>query len=254
LGYTGRELDPETGMYYYRARYYDPEIGRFLGEDPLGFEAGVNFYTYVSNNPINFNDPMGMEPPQNIPPDVDVLKNINTASDMNSLKFFWNVRQHGEWDYKNQIKKYGPDARKLYENFGNYHYGLAGAANGWEAWNLLRTAGFVQIVSGTSKAEFGSPADKTVMGPYGDDPKDQYWIYQGIKDYYSGYWGNKADHSQSNILNFPLDLMYNNTLNSTYKALRNLFSKSSSSSNASGGFVIYPNKPNTNMMQSVYSK
>lgn len=60
LGYTGRELDSETGLYYYRARYYDPEIGRFLNEDPLGFEAGINFYAYCSNNPINFNDPDGM--------------------------------------------------------------------------------------------------------------------------------------------------------------------------------------------------
>ncbi len=46
-------------MYYYRARYYDPEIGRFISEDPLGFAAGVNFYTYVGNNPINRNDPSG---------------------------------------------------------------------------------------------------------------------------------------------------------------------------------------------------
>jgi RHS repeat-associated protein len=61
LLFTGRELDRSTGLYYYRARYYDPEIGRFLSEDPLGFEAGVNFYAYVGNNPVNANDPMGLE-------------------------------------------------------------------------------------------------------------------------------------------------------------------------------------------------
>ena len=60
LKYTGREEDADTGIYYYRARYYDPSIGRFISEDPLGFEAGVNFYTYVSNNPVNGNDPSGM--------------------------------------------------------------------------------------------------------------------------------------------------------------------------------------------------
>ncbi len=48
-----------AGLYYYRARYYDPEIGRFLSEDPLGFGAGINFYAYVENNPVNFNDPSG---------------------------------------------------------------------------------------------------------------------------------------------------------------------------------------------------
>ena len=60
LLYTGRELDSESGLYYYRARYYDSELGRFLTEDPLGFEAGVNFYAYVGNNPVNNTDPTGM--------------------------------------------------------------------------------------------------------------------------------------------------------------------------------------------------
>ncbi len=38
--YTGREYDAESGLYYYRARYYNPTIGRFLSEDPIGFEGG----------------------------------------------------------------------------------------------------------------------------------------------------------------------------------------------------------------------
>jgi len=60
LKYTGREED-STGLYYYRARYYDPFIGRFISADPLGFNAGdVNFYAYVGNNPVNANDPSGM--------------------------------------------------------------------------------------------------------------------------------------------------------------------------------------------------
>nr|WP_255609648.1 RHS repeat-associated core domain-containing protein [Methylosinus sp. Sm6] len=59
LKYTGRE-DDGAGLYYYRARYYDPAIGRFISEDPKGFAAGdVNFYVYATNNPINFNDPSG---------------------------------------------------------------------------------------------------------------------------------------------------------------------------------------------------
>jgi RHS repeat-associated protein len=60
--YTGREYDVETGLYYYRARYYDPRIGRFLSEDPIGFDGGINFYAYVSNNPINLIDPLGLCP------------------------------------------------------------------------------------------------------------------------------------------------------------------------------------------------
>jgi RHS repeat-associated protein len=62
LKYTGRD-DDETGLYYYRARYYDPRIGRFISEDPMGYAAGdVNFYAYVGNNPVNGNDPSGLEP------------------------------------------------------------------------------------------------------------------------------------------------------------------------------------------------
>ncbi len=57
--YTGREADGESGVYYYRARYYDPASGRFISEDSLGLAAGVNKYAYVNNNPINANDPTG---------------------------------------------------------------------------------------------------------------------------------------------------------------------------------------------------
>ena len=46
---------------YYRARYYDPQTGRFLKEDPMGFEAGVNFYSYALNSAPNFRDPDGMD-------------------------------------------------------------------------------------------------------------------------------------------------------------------------------------------------
>jgi RHS repeat-associated protein len=59
--FTGREWDPETGLYYYRARYYDPKMGRFISEDPIGFDTGPNFYSYVENNPVVYVDPFGEE-------------------------------------------------------------------------------------------------------------------------------------------------------------------------------------------------
>jgi len=59
LHFTGREEDADSGLYYFRARYYDPAIGRFITEDPMGFAAGINFYAYANNNPINANDPTG---------------------------------------------------------------------------------------------------------------------------------------------------------------------------------------------------
>jgi RHS repeat-associated protein len=57
--YTGREEDG-TGLYYYRARYYDPRRQRFTSEDQLGFGGGdVNLYAYVAGSPTNFSDPSG---------------------------------------------------------------------------------------------------------------------------------------------------------------------------------------------------
>ncbi len=74
--FTGREFDSETGLLYLRARYYDPETGRFVGKDPIGFGGGVNLYNYVDsvgkpltetnlylytgNDPVNWIDPWGL--------------------------------------------------------------------------------------------------------------------------------------------------------------------------------------------------
>jgi len=59
--YTGRELDPETRLYYYRARYYHPHLGRFLTRDPLLYRAGdKNLYRYVANRPAIHLDPRGL--------------------------------------------------------------------------------------------------------------------------------------------------------------------------------------------------
>ena len=60
FAYTGREWDPAAGLYFYRARWYDPRAGRFLSEDPLGFAAGdVNLSRYVGNGATLWVDPSG---------------------------------------------------------------------------------------------------------------------------------------------------------------------------------------------------
>ena len=62
--FTGREWDPETGLYYYRARYYDPKIGAFISEDLIGSADRaldeLNAYRYVGNDPVNRLDPTGL--------------------------------------------------------------------------------------------------------------------------------------------------------------------------------------------------
>ncbi len=88
--YTGREFDSESGLLYYRARYYDSRIGRFLQEDPVGGSPQnpqtLNRYPYVFNNPLNFLDPKGLQacnsdeecrevmPPVHVPGSEDLNK------------------------------------------------------------------------------------------------------------------------------------------------------------------------------------
>jgi len=77
--FTSKELDEETGLYYHGARYYEPTISRWMSADPAGFALvspmgsdgkpkasysiieAVNWYAYVSNNPVIYVDPTGME-------------------------------------------------------------------------------------------------------------------------------------------------------------------------------------------------
>jgi RHS repeat-associated protein len=71
LQYTGRENDG-TGLYYYRARYYDAVLKRFIGEDPIGLAGGdVNLYAFVTGNPLSFTDPTGHQAGGK-PPPVDI--------------------------------------------------------------------------------------------------------------------------------------------------------------------------------------
>jgi RHS repeat-associated protein len=62
-GYTGREYDSDTKLNYYRARWYDAEQGRFISSDPIGFYAGLNFYSYVRNKPTMYTDAWGLLDP-----------------------------------------------------------------------------------------------------------------------------------------------------------------------------------------------
>ena len=70
--FTSKELDRETGLYYYGARYYEPKVSRWMSADPAGFALinpnrggysvveAVNWYSYTSNNPVKYVDPTGM--------------------------------------------------------------------------------------------------------------------------------------------------------------------------------------------------
>ena len=72
--FTGRRYNSSTGLYYYRARHYDPEIGRFLQPDPIGYAGGMNLYGYCGNDPTNWTDPYGLVP-------INLITGSNYISD-----------------------------------------------------------------------------------------------------------------------------------------------------------------------------
>lgn len=58
--FTGKQLDANTGLVYFNARFYDPEVGRFISQDPI--KDGLNWYVYCENNPLKYIDPTGLYP------------------------------------------------------------------------------------------------------------------------------------------------------------------------------------------------
>ncbi|MFP8968021.1 RHS repeat-associated core domain-containing protein [Pokkaliibacter sp. CJK22405] len=217
LRFQGQYFDAESGLHYNRYRYYDPQTGRYISQDPIGLLGGLNPYRYTPN-PINWVDPLGLSckeglyeeisdsthyfykklmstttvpdlasefddekkwPPLS-PPNAHIDQNIDEAKSHWSPFWFRNqVKNKGPWDYKQQGSKY--------EDFGNFNYGATGAAFGFPSSILLNEAGLAQEAAGTSQPDWGKSGTLHLpfLGepPYKDDPNDQYWIKQGI-DYY----------------------------------------------------------------------
>jgi RHS repeat-associated protein len=130
--YAGRENDG-TGVYYNRRRYYVPEWGRFLSEDPLGLEGGLNRYVYANNDPINWTDPDGLGP---LPPGYDPNTWVNLGKDTYrnppgstpQEKWWWDTTEQGHgphWDVDKSYPDYSeqwryfPDTGQWEEKYGS---------------------------------------------------------------------------------------------------------------------------------------
>lgn len=96
--FTGRENDG-AGLYFYRARYYNSTLQRFISEDPLGFGGGdVNFYSYVRNDPVSLFDPFGLRPGDKYP--NAKCAGYNAVNDYNQTSIDQN-KEYGGFIYKN---------------------------------------------------------------------------------------------------------------------------------------------------------
>jgi RHS repeat-associated protein len=104
--FTGRELDEEAGLYYYRARHYDTFKGRFLERDPLGYVEGANLYEFVRSNPVRFLDPNGTAATD--PKVVDKL-----IRDLDADKFAVRDRATGELEL---LAKDDPNVEQMLRN------------------------------------------------------------------------------------------------------------------------------------------
>lgn len=72
--YTSRESDSDTALMHYRARFYDPQQGRFISEDPIQLQGGVNLYQYVGSNPASLVDPLGLQKRRSPDPNEDPVR------------------------------------------------------------------------------------------------------------------------------------------------------------------------------------
>jgi RHS repeat-associated protein len=118
IRYTGREFDSETGIYYYRARFYDASAGRFVSEDPNRFFAGQNFYGYVKNQSPNLIDAFGLAGSH--PGSIDGAWNQARMllSDPDCAKFLKDLLVS---------LKFTPDLDTFLSNFDNTNFGFTPA-------------------------------------------------------------------------------------------------------------------------------
>jgi RHS repeat-associated protein len=184
---------PMTDGPYYRARYYDPIIGRFISEDPVGFWGGFDFYTYVLNDPADLIDPMGESPCLNIRNFVDAM-NKNAAGRTTSGGQCAGAVKKG-------LVKGGLDVSRLHNGPQNYGSGLV-------------SLGFQPIDNHASL----KPGDIMIFQPWKNKPGGnghiQVWNgSQWVSDYMqenmrSGYPGPGSTYER----NDPLHQLYRDSV------------------------------------------
>jgi len=272
LKYTGRELDQDTGLYYYRARYYDPSIGRFISEDPLGFAAGINFYAYVGNNPVNANDPSGLGPESIVKMVITLTEKGVEGVGKLIARRGWRISEREavenaatkgsnggfvcpgcgkevvEYDI-NHVKKWGETQREILNRLDNGETVTRAEVRDMYGKDIeLKCVGCNRADNRLPAAAGGAAA---AGGPGQGNSSTNGILGTGVT------WKDVGE--------FLLDILVSpgtaeapefNPQPRTYdpSTVYGPLSSWSGYVNGAGGFVIYPNKTNTNLLRSVYAK
>jgi RHS repeat-associated protein len=165
--YTGQAWIPELGLYYYKARFYSPTLGRFLQSDPIGYVGSINVYAYVGNDPINLSDPEG-EAPTRGGPVTWVAQNSRYSNPLtNASAVRWQARlQRRDSNFRalasisNPGRRYRSDAEAYClsgaygarEQAGYFGYSPVGST--------MQAGGFQRVLADSSPGGLNNPAQR----------------------------------------------------------------------------------------------
>ena len=108
IGYTSREND-QTGLLFYRARYYDPVLKRFISSDPIGLAGGLNTYGYVEGDPLSKTDPTGLlATPANVTGSMSSRPELCAANDRGNAQNKCQAQCLFELDMPGRRDNFGP--------------------------------------------------------------------------------------------------------------------------------------------------
>ena len=269
LLFTGREYDQSTGFYYYRARYYDTDVDRFISEDPLGFEAGINFYAYVNNNPVNYNDPTG-----NCPNCVAGAGGAIIGGIAGGVTAF--IKSGGDFDATVR----GAATGAVFGGLAGFTFGASTTATTTALTVRGAATGFASGAGGNAAGQFfGNEgviniSESLVHGAFSTVPgaAQNALRAQALTAGLSGSTANtlgvlglsgqlKVGAASMSVGVSPLVPEFEVNLSDTFSVVDSFlqdpvtnFDSLFQGGSAGGGFVLYPNKPNTNMINQVYSK
>jgi RHS repeat-associated protein len=174
ITYTGQRYDADTGLYYYKNRYYSPKLGRFMSKDPLGMVDGPNLYAYVNNDPLNWTDPMGTTTLASVGnSDINILADDGTAVQDEAIVKINNPSSSGQsaGDCDYELRKLVED-NDLYKDFDRLN-------DKEKMLVLLNPIAAYEVREARIKAEFATrkrfPDVKVAWNNQADAYRHAYW-------------------------------------------------------------------------------